>query len=93
VQVLGAAWSTIAFLAAALAASRRGIEGLALPLWLALYCTGSFLLGFARADEVPFLAGWRANQATDLALVVVGTSTLAIRRSQTRRSLADRRQD
>jgi phosphatidylglycerol:prolipoprotein diacylglycerol transferase len=90
VQALGAAWSAIAFLAVAVVASRREVEGLALPLWLALYCTGSFLLGCLRADDVPLVAGWRADQAADLALVVVGISTLAIAMSRTKRRPAGR---
>lgn len=90
VQLLGAAWSAVAFVIVTIAANRPRVEGLALPLWLALYSTGSFLLGFVRADKVPLVAGWRADQATDLALVVVGTAVLAVGLSQARRQRANK---
>jgi hypothetical protein len=50
--------------------------GLLFPLWLALYSGGSFALGFLRADEVPLVAGWRADQLTDLALALIAVAAL-----------------
>jgi prolipoprotein diacylglyceryltransferase len=47
-------------------------QGLVLPLWLALYCVGSFGLGFLRADEMPLLASLRIDQVADLVLFVTG---------------------
>jgi prolipoprotein diacylglyceryltransferase len=78
VQLLGAGWSTIVLIAI-LAAGRRAparLAGLLFPLWLALYSVGSLGLGFLRADTVPILAGWRADQVADLALTVIGTVVL-----------------
>jgi phosphatidylglycerol:prolipoprotein diacylglycerol transferase len=78
VQLLGAGWGVVA-LGAALIAGRRGrFEGLAFPLWLALYAAGSFGLGFLRADETPLTAGWRADQVADLALAAIGALALLI---------------
>ncbi len=76
VQLLGAGWSAVALTAVILAGRHRRFEGLVFPLWLALYTAGSFGLGFLRADEVGLVAGWRADQVTDLALVVIGAAGL-----------------
>jgi phosphatidylglycerol:prolipoprotein diacylglycerol transferase len=78
VQLLGAGWSAVTLAALAIAGRRPRFEGLAFPLWLALYSAGSFGLGFVRADEVAMVAGWRADQVADLALTVTGVVTLAV---------------
>jgi phosphatidylglycerol:prolipoprotein diacylglycerol transferase len=76
VQLLGAGWSGVVLVAVILAGRRPWFEELVFPLWLALYTVGSFGLGFLRADEVGLVAGWRADQVTDLALVVIGAAGL-----------------
>ena len=78
VQLLGAGWGAVALTAVVLAGRRRRFEGLAFPLWLAVYGAGSFALGFARVDEVAMVAGWRADQVADLGLAVIGAVTLAV---------------
>jgi prolipoprotein diacylglyceryltransferase len=62
----------VALAAIAFAMRRVRPGGLVLPLWLALYCAGSFWLGFLRADEMPLLAGLRIDQVADLALFAIG---------------------
>ena len=74
VQLLGAGWSAVVLAIVATAGRRRRLEGLAFPLWLALYSSGSFGLGFLRADQVPLVAGWRADQVADLALALAGVT-------------------
>jgi len=76
VQLLGAGWSGVVLAAVILAGRRPRFEGLVLPLWLAPYTGGSFGLGFLRADEVGLVAGLRADQVADLALVVIGAVAL-----------------
>jgi prolipoprotein diacylglyceryl transferase len=78
VQLLGAAWSGVVLVAIIVVGRRTRFEGLAFPLWLTLYGTGSFGLGFLRADETVLVAGWRANQVADLALVVIGAVALLV---------------
>jgi phosphatidylglycerol:prolipoprotein diacylglycerol transferase len=73
VQLLGAGWSAIVLVALLIAGRQPRSQGLVFPLWLALYGGGSFGLGFVRADEMTTIAGWRADQVADLALVVIGT--------------------
>ena len=78
VQLLGAGWGAVALTAVVLAGRRRRFEGLAFPLWLAVYGAGSFALGFAQADEVTMVAGWRADQLADVAVAVIGAAWLAV---------------
>lgn len=78
VQLLGAGWGTVGLVAVVLAGRCTCFEGLAFPLWLALYCAGAFGLGFLRADEVPLVAGWRADQVADLVLALIGAAVLAV---------------
>jgi phosphatidylglycerol:prolipoprotein diacylglycerol transferase len=78
VQLLGAGWSAVVMVVLVIAARRTRLEGLAFPLWLALYTSGSFGLGFLRADEVAVVAGWRADQVADLALAVAGAAALTM---------------
>jgi len=78
VQLLGAGWSAVTLAALVFVGRRPRFEGLAFPLWVALYSVGSFGLGFLRADEVAMVAGWRADQVADLALAVIGAVTLAV---------------
>jgi phosphatidylglycerol:prolipoprotein diacylglycerol transferase len=82
VQLLGAGWSAVTLAALVFAGRRPRCKGLAFPLWVALYGVGSFGLGFLRADEVAMVAGWRADQVADLALVVTGAVTLAVGRAR-----------
>ncbi len=78
VQLLGAGWSALAF-ATVLAWGRRArFAGFLFPLWLFLYCSGAFGLGFLRADETPTIAGWRADQVVDLGLAVIGAMVLLV---------------
>jgi phosphatidylglycerol:prolipoprotein diacylglycerol transferase len=79
VQLLGAGWGAVTLAALVFAGRHPRFEGLAFPLWVALYSAGSFGLGFVRADEVAMVAGWRADQVADLALAVIGTMILAVR--------------
>lgn len=72
VQLLGVGWSVVALIAAVSGVWRARFKGLVLPLWLALYCVGSFWLGFLRADEMPLLASLRIDQVADLVLFVTG---------------------
>jgi phosphatidylglycerol:prolipoprotein diacylglycerol transferase len=72
VQLLGVGWNGVVLAAVILAGRRPRFEGLLFPSWLALYTAGSFGLGFLRADEVGLVAGWRADQVADLALVAIG---------------------
>ncbi len=78
VQLLGAGWSAVTLAALVFAGRRPRCEGLAFPLWVALYDVGAFGLGFVRADEVAMVAGWRADQVADLALAMTGAVTLAV---------------
>jgi prolipoprotein diacylglyceryltransferase len=78
VQLLGAGWSVVVLAAVILAGRRPRFEGLVFPMWLALYTAGSFGLGFLRADEMVLVADWRADQVTDLALVVIGAVALLV---------------
>lgn len=78
VQLLGAGWSLVALAAVAIGGRRRRFEGLAFPLWLALYSVGSFGLGFARADETVIMADWRADQVADLALAGAAAGVLLV---------------
>ena len=78
VQLLGAGWSAIVLVALLIAGRRPRSQGLVFPLWLALYGSGSFGLGFVRADEVAMIVGWRADQIADLALAVIGTVALMV---------------
>lgn len=78
VQLLGAGWSAIVLTALVIAGRRPRSQGLLFPLWLMLFSAGSFGLGFLRADEVALIAGWRADQVANLALVVVGGATLSV---------------
>jgi phosphatidylglycerol:prolipoprotein diacylglycerol transferase len=72
VQLLGAGWSAIVLVVLMVAGRYPTSRGLTFPLSLALYCAGSFGLGFLRADEVPMMGGWRADQVADLALAGIG---------------------
>ena len=76
VQLLGAGWSAVTLAALAFAGRRSRFDGLAFPLWVALYSVGSFGLGFVRADEVAMVADWRVDQVADLALAVISAVTL-----------------
>ena len=71
---MGAAWGCV--IALGLLATRRRTwpPGTRFWLFLAAYSLGSFLIGFTRADEVPLLAGWRADQIMDGVLLIVGLS-------------------
>lgn len=78
VQLLGAAWSGAVLIVMLIIGQHKRFTGLAFPLWLSLYCFGAFWLGFARADEVRRIAGWRADQLVDAALFVVGAVSLIL---------------
>jgi phosphatidylglycerol:prolipoprotein diacylglycerol transferase len=76
VQLLGAGWGMIMLGMIVLAGQRARFEGFVFPFWLALYCAGSFGLGFLRADSVPVVMGWRLDQVADLLLFAIGTVLL-----------------
>ncbi len=82
VQLLGAGWSAATLVAVWIAAIRpmagrcARLAGCLFPLWMALHSFGCFGLGFLRADETLLVAGWRADQAADLALGVIGALAL-----------------
>ena len=78
VQLLGAGWGVGALIVIAFAMRRARLEGLVLPLWLALYCAGSFWLGFLRADGMPPSAGLRIDQVADLAFFAIGAVVLVV---------------
>ena len=78
VQLLGAGWGAVALAAVVVAGRDTRFEGLVFPLWLALYAVGSFGLGFVRADQVPLVAGWRADQVADLALTMIGAAMFTV---------------
>lgn len=80
VQLLAAGWGAVVLVAVVIVERRTYLEGLVFPLWLVLYSIGSFGLGFLRADDVVRLAGWRADQVADLALVVIGVFVLVLGR-------------
>lgn len=86
VQLLGAGWSTLVLATVVIAGRRTQSVALLFPLWLALYSTGSFGLGFLRADEVALVGGWRADQVADLVLAVTGAAVLATALFRKRRS-------
>lgn len=79
VQLLGAVWGGVALAAVLVAQRLMRFRGCLFPLWLAVYCIGSFGLGFLRGDETVWIAGWRAGQAVDLALALIGGITLVVR--------------
>ena len=68
VQLLGAGWSSLAFLAT-LGVGRRGRP---FPLWLFLHGVGGFGLGFLRSDLSPGWMGVSSSQMVDLAMALVG---------------------
>ncbi len=76
-QLLAAAWSGVVLVAVVVAGRRARFDGLAFPLWLALYSLGSFGLGFLRAGETLSIAGWRVDRVADLALALIGSTALA----------------
>ena len=78
VQLLGAGWSAFVLAAVVITGRRTWFEGFVFPLWLALYSVGSHGLGFARADQVALVAGWRAGQVADLALALAGVAILTV---------------
>ena len=78
VQLLGAGWGAIVLAAVVVAERDTRFEGLVFPLWLALYAIGSFGLGFLRADQVPLVADWRADQVADLALILIGAAMFTV---------------
>jgi phosphatidylglycerol:prolipoprotein diacylglycerol transferase len=78
VQLLGAGWAAVALSMVIFAGRYVQFERSMFPLWLTLYCAGSFGLGFLRADPVPNVAGWRLDQAADLALFAVGAVSLVV---------------
>jgi len=84
VQLLGAGWSAVVLVAVVIAGRCTRFEGLAFPLWLALYSIGSFGLGFVRADEIFLVAGWRADQVADLVLAAAGAIALLVGLVKTR---------
>ena len=77
VQLLGAAWGGILLAVVVFARRQARMEGLLFSLWLAVYTLGSFGLGFLRADDVPLILSWRADQIVDLTLGLVGVFILA----------------
>lgn len=77
VQLLGTGWGAVALGFVLLAGRWRGCRGALFPLWLAVYCAGSFALGFLRADVVPMLGGCRVDQVVDLALALMGAVAVA----------------
>jgi phosphatidylglycerol:prolipoprotein diacylglycerol transferase len=76
VQLIGATWGVIVLGVVIFAGRRVRFEGFVFPLWLALFCAGSFWLGFLRADLVPVMAGWRLDQVADLMLFAIGVVML-----------------
>jgi len=82
VQLLGAGWSVVTLVILLVVSRRPEFQGLGFPLWLVVYGAGSFVLGFARADEVAMVAGWRADQVVDLGLVVIGAVVSAAMESR-----------
>lgn len=78
VQLLGAGWGAAVLAVVILAVRRMRFKGLVLPLWLALYCAGSFGLGFLRADEMLLLASLRIDQVADLVFFVIGIVILVV---------------
>lgn len=78
VQLLGAGWGAVALAAVVVAGRDARFEGLVFPLWLTLYAVGSCGLGFVRADQVPLVAGWRADQVADLALTLIGAAMFTV---------------
>jgi prolipoprotein diacylglyceryltransferase len=53
-------------------------QGSIFALWLTLYSLGSFGLGFLRGDKMALIAGWRADQAADLALGIAGVAAMLL---------------
>jgi prolipoprotein diacylglyceryltransferase len=75
-QLMGAAWAAVCFAVGMSNVERRmtkaPIRLSTFALTLTLYSSGMFVLGFARGDVVPTLAGWRLDQAIDAALAAAG---------------------
>jgi phosphatidylglycerol:prolipoprotein diacylglycerol transferase len=78
VQLVGAIWGTVVLAVVMLAERNPRFEEFMFPLWLTLYCAGSFGLGFLRADVVLVVAGWRLDQMVDLALCAIGAAILVV---------------
>lgn len=78
VQIIGVGWGAIVLGVVILAGRNPRFEGFVFPLWLSLYCVGSFGLGFLRADPSPMVAGWRLDQVADLALCAIGAAILVV---------------
>jgi phosphatidylglycerol:prolipoprotein diacylglycerol transferase len=78
VQLLGAGWSALAFLATLAAQRRARHSGMVFALWLTLHSCGSFGLGFLRGHEMARIAGWRVDQMVNLALGMAGIGTMFV---------------
>jgi phosphatidylglycerol:prolipoprotein diacylglycerol transferase len=78
VQLVGAIWGATVLVVTVYAGRSPWFGRLVFPLWLALYCAGSFGLGFLRADPAPVVAGWRLGQVADLVLCAAGTGVLGV---------------
>jgi phosphatidylglycerol:prolipoprotein diacylglycerol transferase len=78
VQLIGASWGTIVLGIVILAGRSVQLQGLVFPLWLILYCTGSFGLGFLCVDSVAVAMGWRLERVADLLLFAIGTVLLVV---------------
>ncbi|MBN1813708.1 MAG: prolipoprotein diacylglyceryl transferase [Anaerolineae bacterium] len=89
VQLMGAIWGTIVLVVTILAGRNPRFEGFVFPLWLTLYCAGSFGLVFLRVDVVPMAPGWRLIQAADLALFATGAMLLVMMVLRNRRRRGD----
>lgn len=83
-QVFGMALGAALLPVMALAAQRGWLRGRRFWLALALVSAGLFIIGFARADYTPAIAGLRADQWLDLTLMALaGWRLMAARRPAT----------
>ena len=79
-QLMGAAWAAMCFAVGMSNVERRVTSApmrlSSFALTLVLYSSGMFVLGFARGDAAPMLAGLRVDQIMDAGIVVAGAAYL-----------------
>jgi phosphatidylglycerol:prolipoprotein diacylglycerol transferase len=84
-QLLGAAWAMVCCVVAMMMSGFKGwasgvggqkpeIRVSTFAVTMAVYSVGMFMLGFARGDAVPMMAGWRMDQVIDAGIVVASVA-------------------
>jgi phosphatidylglycerol:prolipoprotein diacylglycerol transferase len=84
-QLIGAAWAAMCFAVvigagkipkSEIRSQRPEVRVSTFAVTIALYSTGTFVLGFARGDAVPMLGAWRLDQLIDAAIIIAGATCI-----------------